>query len=321
MTDSKAELSLAWIADQLSLPVPDDVTAGLFDPVPHLIYQSLNGSEAQAAMHQALSALLRKDQEKSGAHRIDAWRKGWGEIRDQFVERGDDYIDLCPQYFKYDKVRMLGGYARVEPSVFEFAFCHAVKAILYSNFLKEEDQIIDLGAGTGSNVLLLLSLLHRARIVGADWAEASVDLIDTLGDKFKGRARGVLLDMLTGNGFDSLKAEPGCVFLSVHAFEQLGEKFELILRHMLEAGPRLCIQIEPIGENYDRDRLSGVTGELYHRKRGYLQGYKTRLKELNDNGTIEILLDKHLPVGNLFHDPYSILVWRPVLTEGAGGDA
>lgn len=81
---------------------------------------------------------------------------------------------------------------------------------------------------------------------------------------------------------------------------------------LLEKKPKLCIQIEPVLENYGDNDLLDTLAQLYHSKRGYLEGYKSELLKLKDAGQIEILDDRKLQLGTMLHDPYSILVWRPL---------
>ncbi len=69
---------------------------------------------------------------------------------------------------------------------------------------------------------------------------------------------------------------------------------------------------EPLAELYDENSLIDCLALKYHRARGYLNGFLTRLTELAEEGRIEIIVKKRVPFGSHFHEGYSIVVWRPV---------
>jgi hypothetical protein len=64
-------------------------------------------------------------------------------------------------------------------------------------------------------------------------------------------------------------------------------------------------------ELYNQETLFDWLGAQYLEKRGYLAGYLTALRRLEDQGRIEILKIQRT-FGGLYHDGYSYVVWRPV---------
>lgn len=298
-----------------------------FDAEAHLQARALTTAERDATVLRIARILQDDALAVSGAHRLDAWRRGWGEILQRAEDDPLGYAGLSPQYFKFDVVRVGDRFLRTRTRLYEFALCHAFKAALYDRWLGAggpngaatgagAGKIVDLGCGTGANLILLARMFPGAEVVGADWAEPAVALADRIGAALGGRARGARLDMLTLEGREDLGDLRGVTVTSVHAFEQLGAGWGLMLEALLQARPALCVQVEPLAEFYDepvarRDDLLAGLGRLYHAKRGYLDGYLTALRALAQAGRVEILDARRAPLGTMVHEPYGVVVWRP----------
>lgn len=282
-----------------------------YNPEPYLTYLPCEGDDRAAVLDRVNDILHQTSLEISGSHRLPAWERGWGEILALVDKEGINYENLRPQYFKHDIVRVYGDYASVDGKTFEFSFCHAIKAILYKKWLLDDDNIIDIGVGTGINVYMMLKLFGNARVTGCDWALPSCSLVEQIGKAFAGRAQAVQLNMLDLTGFDQLGSLAGHAVVSVHAFEQLGTGFHELLERLVKGRPRICVQIEPLDEYYEANAFD-QTAASYHQKRGYLTGYLSALRKLEKEGRIEIMQAARLPFGNMLHEPYGILVWRPL---------
>lgn len=287
-----------------------------FDAQAELRFRRQDGPERDATILKVARILQDESLAVSGAHRLDAWRRGWGEILERARAGELRYEALSPQYFKFDVARIDGDFATLGSPRFEFALCHAFKAALYDRWLDDGGRLVDLGSGTAANLVLLARMFPNAEIVGADWAEPAVELADLVGALHGGRVRGARFDMLSLEGREGLDALKDAAVVSVHAFEQLGEAWGPLLEMLVAARPALCVQVEPIAEFYDEhdrpDPLLAGLGRLYHRKRGYLSGYLTALRALAREGRVEILEARRAPVGTMVHEPYGVVVWRPL---------
>ena len=82
--------------------------------------------------------------------------------------------------------------------------------------------------------------------------------------------------------------------------------------HIYEFGCGLAHNLVALAqyELYDQNDLFDYVAAAYLRKRGYLQGFLPRLRELEREGVIEILQVQRT-FGSLYHDGYSFVVWRP----------
>jgi hypothetical protein len=148
--------------------------------------------------------------------------------------------------------------------------------------------VYEFGCGTGHNLTGLMNCK------GFDWSGSAVRKL---------RDRGIDADV-----FDMLNPTPMEIpgaAVTFHALEQLGKNFRPFLDFLLEARPKVVVHVEPILELYE-DNLLDYLAVQYHKKRGYLEGY---LEAVINSGA-EILELKRNHFGSLYHDAYSVLVWR-----------
>jgi hypothetical protein len=108
---------------------------------------------------------------------------------------------------------------------------------------------------------------------------------------------------------------PGSAAITMASMEQLNTKYENFLNYLMAHKPSICLHLEPLIELYDKDDLFDHLAFQYHRKRGYLNGFLTSLRNLEAEGKLSILDVRRLFFGSMFHEGYSIVIWRPT---GAG---
>lgn len=305
-------IALGDVCGWLDVSQPDRDPVAWFDALPLLQYEPLDAAARDDVLLSVLRELDKSSLNISSSDRLDVWERGWGEIADAVQAQGLTYENLRPQYFRHKVMRMQGSYVTVPDGRFEFALCHLVKTLLYTRYIEDGDKVVDLGTGTASNVYLLMRLFPHSEVLGCDWALRSVGLVDVVGAHFGGRARGARLNMLDPAEFGGLGDIRDKVVLSVHSFEQLGTRFGPILAAVADGRPKWVVQIEPLLEHYDENDLVGHIAVAYHRRRGFLSGYLEALKGLEAQGRIEIAKHARVPVGNMFHEPYGVIVWRPL---------
>jgi hypothetical protein len=169
---------------------------------------------------------------------------------------------------------------------------------LFYKYLRDEREISEFGCGVGHNLIPLMGMGKRLR--GFDWAPSATRYVAELGIEAR------YFDMLEPDY--GVKLE-GAVF-TVHALEQLWKDWEPFLRYLIAQKPSVCLHIEPIEEFYDPAVPHDAACLAYHRKRHYLTGFYTRLRELEEKGVIELLEVRKSAFGGMNHDAYSVLVWR-----------
>ena len=148
---------------------------------------------------------------------------------------------------------------------------------------------------------------------GCDLTNSSKQIIEILHDEFGIQIDGKQFNFVEPDRNYHLKQD-SAVF-TVAALEQIGDQWSGFLDYLLIEKPAIVLHLEPIEELYKDDNLVDYLALEFHRKRKYLSGYYTRLKELEAEGKIEILDSHRTYVGNLNDESYSLIVWRPLVGD------
>jgi hypothetical protein len=244
----------------------------------------------------------------SGANDNKVWREGWQEVLDHVGETVN-LERLKPQYFREDDVTRLNGDFAKGEDLYERDI--QMRKLVFRTHFKDATRIVDIGAGTGVSQAILAKECV-AELAAADWVEPSLKLIELIGKNMNRQIKTVNFNMLTLFGWDDLKIDEETSVLTVHALEQLGEDWGLLLTAIRDAKPKLCVHIEPLVELYDEGVLFDKLAADYHRKRNYLSGWLPAVQELERQGKAEIKRVHRWGFGNRFHEAYSLLVWRPL---------
>ncbi len=280
--------------------------------VPPLSYRRPSASEREAILRDVHKHLEDPSLRISGENDSAVWERGWGQIRDVVAREGFNLRSLKPQYFRNQMVlRLAGDYACAPNDTFVTDVDVLLRRIAYSRYLAGSTSVLELGCGTGLNLLLLRDILPQAKLVGADWARASVEILDLASKESGSKISGMQFNMLTLEGRERLAIDSDTAVLTVHSMEQLGSGFQPLFDMLMQAKPRLCVHFEPIVELYDPAQLFDALAIRYHKKRNYLQDYLPALQRYAEQGLIEMLDVRRLGFGSQFHEAYSLVVWRP----------
>ena len=104
---------------------------------------------------------------------------------------------------------------------------------------------------------------------------------------------------------------PSAAIYTFGSLEQLASKLDPILDFFVKKRPLVCLHCEPAIEYYEDDSIVDVLGRQFQGQRGYSSGLITKLKNLENEGKIEILKMKRLFFGSFFMEGYNLFVWRP----------
>ena len=154
----------------------------------------------------------------------------------------------------------------------------------------------------------MAELFPEKQLYGLDWSEASCTIVDILSKKFNLNLSSALFDMFLPD--EKIEIDETSGVFTIGAMEQLGTNFEDFVRFLLKKRPSICINIETIYELYDQSVLFDYVAAKYLERRGYLQGYLSRLRQLEVEGKIEMIKIQRT-FGSLYHDGYSYIVWKP----------
>ncbi len=247
----------------------------------------------------------------SGAHRKPDWRRGWAEILREFRDSGGNLSTLTPKDVHRDRpMRYHGEYIEADSSTFERDFTVVFRHWLYGAYFRPYGSIYEFGCGTGHNLALMAQLLRGKPLVGVDWVPESQTLLGEISARYGWPLGGRSFDLFEPD--HNLKLPPGTVAYTSSALEQLGRGFGPFLDYLMAMRPALCVNVECILEYYDETKLFDYAAIRYHRARNYLDGFLTRLRELERERAIEIVATKRSGFGNLYHEGTMYVIWRIV---------
>ncbi len=248
---------------------------------------------------------------KVGSHRADVWESAWAEVKDAFFLSGMDPKVLNPNFIgSFDYLRYNGRYVRPQVREFELFFFEIFRDWLFSTYASAFDRIYEFGSGSGFNLIELSSKFPGKELVGFDWSESAVKILNEFAGHMDLNIRGSRFDFF--NPDQTLNIPSDTLVMTFCAFEQVGTDFNPMLDFLLAKRPRLVIQMEPTLEFYDSSCRFDQIAIEYHKSRGYLSGYHTRLCELARDSRINYLRAKRLNFGSAYNECYSLHVWEPL---------
>lgn len=245
----------------------------------------------------------------SGVGQKERWIRGWNENLEMFISSGYDENSLVPKFIRPDQpIRLDGDYALPLNAHFEKDFYYIFRRWLYETYLAAYNPIYEFGCGTGFNLAEFANMYPEKELHGSDWVDAPKKMIDLLAEKKGYNMKGHVFDMFFPD--ESFSLAQGSGIFAIGALEQIGNKFEPFLQFVLSRKPAIFVHVDSLIELHDESCLYDYLALAHDRKRNYLWGYVTRLRELEKEGKIEILKLQRVPCGGLYHEGYSTVVWR-----------
>jgi len=245
-----------------------------------------------------------------GEHRAELWESCWSDNLQKFIDAGCDPEKLVPDFIKPGQpIRLKQDYVIPANPRFELDFFAVCRAFLFDRFFREAQAVYEFGCGSGFNLLALARQQPGKKLCGLDWSRSSNETLNLVGRKLG-------LD-ITGRRFDffqpdfSLELGARAGVLTMCALEQVGARHGAFVDFLLAKRPAICVNMEPLLELYDEANPVDALAIRFHRKRGYLEGFLTRLRRLAGEGRIEILEERRFYFGSIYHEGYSYVAWRP----------
>jgi SAM-dependent methyltransferase len=246
-----------------------------------------------------------------GEHRKHIWEMAWSDVAKRYAENQGRLADLEPSFVGgTGQIRLQGDYAIPLDKKFELNFFRVIRTWLFRKYLRDTASVYEFGCGSGYNLAALAEMAPEKRLVGLDWAVPAVGLINEVAAKYGFKLEGRQFDFFHPD--ENLTLEPGAGVMTFCALEQTGAGFTTFIDWLLRRRPGVVISMEPMIEFYDRDSLVDDLAIRYHEHRKYLNGYYSYVARLAEQSKVEILKAKRLGLGSLYHEGYSLLIWRPV---------
>lgn len=273
-------------------------------------YTNITNEERDSIIKKIVFTLLDPFLVYSGKHRLIQWEKGWGQNLKEYTNN-KKRKSIIPRYFgKYPVVRINQKWIKPASKDFEYNMLGIILDWLFDKYTRTAQNVYEFGCGTGHNLIRLRAMNSDANLYGLDWSISSQKLIDAYAKEHKDTK-------LFSHHFDyfspdkKFKLEKDAVIYTVASLEQIGDKHEKFINYLLAQKPKLCIHVEPIAEVLDEDNLLDYLSIEYFKKRKYLKGFLTKLREIEAGGKATIHNTQRTHIGSFFIEGYSVIVWSP----------
>jgi len=277
----------------------------------NLQYEELSDTARDEYVLEVARELVTGDLVTAGEHRLADWELGWEENCEAW-KRSNDLESLIPRYHgKYTLLHWKQNVIRPLVPYFDYYVHCVIVDWVVEKYLSQVNAIYEFGCGPAYHLLRARQYNSKARLIGLDWAKSSQSIITEIvksGEEAN----------LEGYNFDfycpdySLDMYPNSGVLTVAALEQVGNRFEDFLQFLVKKRPKVCVHLEPIDELMDPDHLIDQLSVMYCRKRNYLNGFLTRLRQLQELGVVKIHNAQRTYTGSFFIEGHSLVVWSPV---------
>ena len=253
---------------------------------------------------------MHDDLPATGEHRLSEWEVGWTENIETF-KRTRNLESLIPRY--HGKHRLLHWKQRIiRPLVpcFDYRIHCLIVDWAVEAFLSQVNALYEFGSGPAYHLLRARQYNPKAHLVGLDWAKVSQCIIsEIVASRIETNIEGRNFNFYSPD--HSLEFAPNSGVLTVAALEQVGDGFGPFLEFLLQRKPAVCVHLEPIDELMDHAHLIDRLSVLYCRKRNYLHGFLTKLRQLEDAGRLRIHRAQRTYSGSFFIEGHSLVVWSP----------
>ena len=283
----------------------------------HIDLIPLSKEERDNCILKILKTLEDKSLVQAGRKRQSDWFKGWEENLRNFII-SNDIKDLIPKYYnKFPHIRYKSELYRVKDEHAELNSVRILINYIADIYLKDFNEIIEIGSGTCHHILELSKILkHNPTFYALDWSESTTLIANRL--KKKNHIRSIYsfkFDFFNPCWHEeiNLPKENQSVIYSFAALEQIGHEFENLFNFIKDTiKPKMIIHLEPIAELLPQNELLSYLSIKYFYKRNYLNGYYTFLKQKEKEGEIIIHQASRMPFGSLFIEGYSLIAWSPL---------
>jgi hypothetical protein len=275
----------------------------------NLNFAKLNNEENSKALLE-IEKTLNSELVLSGSHRQNSWESGWGQNLDEY-EDSKDLEAIKPKYFgKFPLIRWKQMLVKPESRNME----SDLLALLIQSVVEKHsggiENLYEFGCGTGNNLVNIRSFNKDFKLYGLDWVESSQKIVRMIAEQ-TGDLKLFSANFNYFNPNYNYKIKENSIVVTVASLEQTGDKFADYISYLVAQRPKIVIHIEPMWEPLDPENEMDLLSMRYFRKRNYLDGLYLHLKELHNQGKVEIQEYFRSFVGSFFVDGYSVVVWKP----------
>jgi len=275
-----------------------------------ITYSYLSKDEEEHVIIKIIDTLLDPFLVYSGPHRLKQWKKGWDQNLTE-LSKTKTASAVLPHYFgKYEINRLNQTFVKAISPNYERNIFYVVLDYIFDKYLRDARNIYEFGCGTGQNLLKVREINPSANLFGLDWAKSSQKIIKKIVElNLAKNIKGYNFNLFKPD--KKIKLMDNSTVFTVGALEQIGSNYKAFVSYLLKNKPSICLNIEPIAELLDKNKLIDNLAIKYFRKRNYLNGYLDYLKKLEKENKIKIHEVKRTYVGSMLAECYSLIVWSP----------
>ena len=275
-------------------------------------YYVPEGAEHDAIWQDIVKRLESRSMPAAGEARLGDWEKGWSENLDDLLKNNFDIASLAPKYLRPgDPIRLRQRIVvPVEPH-FVRDYTLLFRNWVFRRYLQDARTVYEFGCGPGAHLAYLANNYPDKQLMGLDWAESSVKILNALAGHYGWNLKGARFDFFNPDPVMTLA--PDAAVVTFGALEQTGPRYKVFLDWLLARKPGLCLHVEPMNEFYDPSDLVDATSLCFHKQKTYLDGFLNNLYQLRDQGRITIEKVHRHRFGTKFNETYSYVVWRPMI--------
>jgi len=279
-------------------------------------HRSMNLSFTQLSVMESDDAIfdiektLESDLVVSGIHRQNSWEAGWGQNLHEYAG-SNDLEAIKPKYFgKFPLIRWRQRFIKPESKGMESELLSLLIQSIVEKYSTDLDHLYEFGCGTGNNLVNIRNFNKDIELYGLDWVESSQKIIELIAKQTEDlKLHSANFDYFNPN-YD-FKIKDKSIVITVASLEQTGQNFTEYISYLQNQKPRIVIHIEPMWEPLDPENTLDALSIRYFQKRKYLDGLLVHLKEMQNEGKIEIKECFRSYLGSYFVDGYSVVVWKP----------
>lgn len=274
-------------------------------------YRRISRKEHDDIILNILKKIESSDLTSAGPQAKWKWEKGWGENLRDFISSNYDLNALTPKYIKpFCPIRLYGKHVIPLGADFELNYLTAFFSWIFSKYLNAVDSIYEFGCGTGFNLILLAQIFPGKKLYGLDWIPASKKIVDLVAKKNNYPIKSRLFDMFKPD--HSFQVTENSAIINIASLEQLGKNFKPFINFVIKSSPAIVIDVNQLSELYDPNILLDYLALKFESRRGYLNGYLTYLRQLENQNKIKIIKVQRSHWGTINHDGFSYVIWKPL---------
>jgi len=276
----------------------------------NLDYQDLTEAEYNSCITK-VEFSLSDSIEQAGKDRISKWELGWNENASEFIFN-KMASDLIPKYFgKIQIIRWNQKWIKPVNTSMEYNFFGILLDWVFEKYITNVDSVYEFGCGTGHNLLRIRDSFPKVKLYGLDWTSASQKVIDLIVKETKDtNFFSKKFDYFNPDKNYSLNKNS--MVLTIASLEQTGSDFRSFIDYLVSEKPSIVVHIEPIHEVLDENNILDNLSIKYFKKRNYLDGLVSYVRDLESKGNVKIHNLQRTYVGSFYIEGYSLLVWSTV---------